>query len=198
MLPDPSVPLRLAAALLATAALTLGCATGAPGPAPAPLPVPPTPVAAPTPAPAPVPPAAPAAEPAAPLATVLAYAERVRGLAPGDGAAELARLAALEPTPVHLVQTAIFLLHARGPGDTARALQLLQRVQAQDHRDVRVLGPLVRQMAAQAADQRRLEEQLDRQGQQLRDAQRRAELLQDRLDALRAIERARPARPALP
>jgi chromosome segregation ATPase len=69
----------------------------------------------------------------------------------------------------------------------------LQRVQSQDIAPE--LHLLARQVAAQALEQRRLEEQMERQSQQLRDAQRRADQLQDRLEALRALERARPNRP---
>ncbi|GAC1543257.1 MAG: hypothetical protein NVS2B4_21740 [Ramlibacter sp.] len=47
-------------------------------------------------------------------------------------------------------------------------------------------------MLAQLAEQKRLEDQAERQAQQLRDTQRRVDQLAERLEALRAIERARP------
>ena len=51
-------------------------------------------------------------------------------------------------------------------------------------------------------EQRKLEEALDRQAQQLREQQRRIEQLNERLEAMRAIERSlnnrAPARPAAP
>ena len=57
-------------------------------------------------------------------------------------------------------------------------------------------APLARLLEARLTHQRRLEEQLERQGQQLRDAQRRNDQLSERLEAVRAIERSLQTRPA--
>lgn len=203
MAADATVPSRTVACALACALFAAGCATPAPAPAPAPAP-PAAVVIAPLPTPdtaAPrlpaemAPPAdGPAAESAA-VHLVLAYADRVRAMQPPEVTAELARLATQEGTAGRLVQMALLLLHTRVPGDSLKAAQFLQRVQGQDSREARALQPLARQLATQALEQRRLEEVVDRQAQQLRDANRRADQLQDRLEALRAIERARPNRP---
>jgi hypothetical protein len=192
---DPAAPLRLIASATAAAFLLFGCAAPVAPPAPPPpiVVVAPAPPPAPVPPPAPAPPAPRADATESPVAAVLAYAERVRGLAQPDAAVELSRLAGQEATPVQQFQMALLLLHTRGAGEAARALQFLQRVQSQD--GARELQLLARQVAAQAQEQRRLEEQVERQSQQLRDAQRRADQLQDRLEALRALERARPNRP---
>ena len=48
---------------------------------------------------------------------------------------------------------------------------------------------LARTLAARYLEQRRIEDDRDRQSQQVRDSQRRIEQLNDRLEALRAIER---------
>jgi hypothetical protein len=193
---------RLLALPLAAAALTIACA------APAPLAEPelPDPMpASPEPAPQAEPPAAPpsaapasaaAAEP--PAVALLAYADQVRTLAGPAATQELARLSGLAPTAANLLQMAMVLLQTRGPGDVGRAAQLLQRVQSEDSREARALHPLARLLAAHLAEQRKVEEQSERNAQQLRDSQRRVDQLQDRLDALRAIERARPNRPAAP
>jgi hypothetical protein len=158
----------------------------------------------PEPAPQAEPPAAPpsaapapaAAEP--PAVALLAYADQVRTLAGPAATQELARLSGLAPTAANLLQMAMVLLQTRGPGDVGRAAQLLQRVQSEDSREARALHPLARLLAAHLAEQRKVEEQSERNAQQLRDSQRRVDQLQDRLDALRAIERARPNRPAAP
>ena len=193
---------RLLALPLAAAVLTIACA------APTPLaePEPPEPMpASPEPAPQAEPPAAPpsaapasaaAAEP--PAVALLAYADQVRTLAGPAATQELARLSGLAPTAANLLQMAMVLLQTRGPGDVGRAAQLLQRVQSEDSREARALHPLARLLAAHLAEQRKVEEQSERNAQQLRDSQRRVDQLQDRLDALRAIERARPNRPAAP
>jgi hypothetical protein len=58
--------------------------------------------------------------------------------------------------------------------------------------DAQALQPFARLLLAQIADQRRADEQAERQAQQLREAQRRIEQLNDRLEAVRAIERSLP------
>jgi hypothetical protein len=201
MLPDRAASFfRLLASSLAAAALTIACA--APEPAPEPEPPESEPVVSePAPQPEPAQPAqdaasAPAAE--SPVTAMLAYADQVRTMAGPAAAHELSRLSGQPPTAANLFQMALVLLQMRGPGDIVRANQLLQRVQAEDSREARALHPLARLVAAQLAEQRKVEEQAERNAQQLRDAQRRADQMQDRLDALRAIERARPNRPTTP
>lgn len=130
----------------------------------------------------------------APVVAALAHADRVRGMPPAELAGEVARLSA-SPAPLSQVELALTLMQTRAATDTLRANLMLQRVLAQDTADARPLHPLCRQLLAQLAEQRRLEDIAERQAQQLRDAQRRAEQLADRLDALRAIERARPRLP---
>ena len=170
----------------------------------APAPTPPTVLVFPAPASTPAAslPAEPAlstsAQDAPPAAThtLLAGADRLRALSPAELAQEIARLSATPATPAHQMQLALALLHTRVAADNQRAAQLLQRVLTQDTPDARGLHPLARLLAAQLAEQRRLEENADRQGHLLRDAQRRIDQLNDRLEALRAIERARPSRAA--
>ena len=61
------------------------------------------------------------------------------------------------------------------------------------------MHPLARLLASRYAEQRRLEEQLDKQNQQLRDVQRRLDQTNERLEALKAIERSLTSRsPAAP
>lgn len=202
MTPDRAASfLRLLASSLAAAAFTVACAAPEPVPEPEPPEEEPVVLSEPAPQPEPAQPAqAAASEPAAepPVKAMLAYADLVRTMAVPAAALELSRLSGQAPTAANLFQMALVLLQMRGPGDVGRATQLLQRVQSEDSREARALHPLARLVAAQLADQRKAEELAERNAQQLRDAQRRAEQLQDRLDALRAIERARPSRPATP
>ena len=166
-----------------------GCAI--PPPAPPPAPAPASVQAPPAPAPAPLPPVRESSH-VAPAVLALAHADRVRGLPPTELSQEVARLSAEPPTPLVQVQLALTLMQTRAALDGIRAGQLLQRVLAQDSAEARPLHPLCRHLQAQLAEQKRLEDQSERQAQQLRDAQRRAEQLSERLDAIRAIERARP------
>lgn len=147
----------------------------------------PPPAPAPVVVPAPVPIAAPASAPS-PLAAVLKEADRQRNLGPAELAAELTRLGEPTTSPLQM-QLALLLLQTHQPVDTARAVGLLQRVAVNDAPEAVELRALARVLASRALDVRRLEDQLERQGAQLRDAQKRIDALHDRLEAMRAIER---------
>lgn len=148
-------------------------------------------------------PLAPATQPAGlftqwtqgPVGAVLAYADKVRPLGPPELAAELNRLGDLVETPAVQMQMAIVLAQTRSSADLARASGLLQRVIANPSADAQPLQPLARTLAARYTEQRKVEDERDKQAQQLRDSQRRIDQLNDRIEALRAIERsfARPA-----
>jgi len=139
-----------------------------------------------------------------PVGAMLAYADKVRPLGAPELAAELSRLGDLVETPAVQMQMAIVLAQTRAPADLARAVGLLQRVIANPSADALPLQPLARALAARYVEQRKVEDDRDKQAQQLRDSQRRIDQLNDRIEALRAIERsfARPnpapaaARPA--
>lgn len=195
--PPAGLPALLLAALLA------GCATARP-PAPAPVAVTravsPTPPAAAQPASTPAPPAPAAVAAPAPTPTaadaVLAFADRVRTLPPPELAQEIQRLGDTPYAPERALQLALALAQSRTPANASRAQALLQRVLAQTDAETAALHPLARLMAAQLAELRRADEQVERQAQLTREAQRRIEVLNDRLEAVRAIERSVPSRPA--
>ena len=195
------IPWYLRAALCVCAAWLAGCAT-APIPPNVALVTTAAPAIQPTPEPAVAPPgplAAESDEPTTPpkdlLRDTLAYADRTLSASSTELAREAARLSDLdENKPSRAMRLALVLAQTRQPADTARALGLVQRTltnpAAQD------LHPLARLLEARLTQQRRLEEQLERQAQQLRDAQRRNDQLSERLEAVRAIERSLTTRPA--
>lgn len=132
-----------------------------------------------------------------PVALVLAQTDRTLRMAPVDLPREVARLTDLEESSIeNPLLLAIALAQTRQPVDTARALGLVQRVLGNDGPAAQALHPLARLMESRLVQQRRLEDQLDRQNQQLRDVQRRNEQLNERLEAVRAIERSLTTRPA--
>lgn len=133
-----------------------------------------------------------------PVAVVLAYADRIRGVPAAELAQEITRLTDGGDSATRLMQLALALAQSRTGGNGVRAQALLQRVLGQNDPDALALHPLARLLSAQLADARRADELNERQGQQLRDAQRRIDHLNDRLEALRAIERSVPSRPAGP
>lgn len=205
------VPARLLpAAALALAALLAGCATGtgphAPPPAPAVVVPPPPPAQQPAADDkepedaAQHPPASDAAATPRPpqIKLLLVYSDQVAALQPPALAAEIARLTPRQDEATQQqLELALALGQTRLPADTARALGLVQRALAQKDNP-----PLVQSFARllenRYLQQRRLEDQVDRQNQQLRDAQRRNDQLNERLEAMRAIERSLNARPGGP
>ena len=178
-------PWRRVGAGIAALLLAAGCVQAPPAPPPA----------ASAPAPVEVPAASPPLPPPAPQATALQrladFHERSKALGPTELAREQARLAATSGTEATL-QLAWLLAQARSPGDLARAQTLLEPL-------ARGEGPasmLAQLLLARLAEQRRLEDQLERHAQQQRDLQKRNEQLREQLDALRAIERSLGPRPA--
>jgi hypothetical protein len=205
------------AVMLAVAALLAGCCT--------PLPKPPPEQPQPGPAAAPVPPSAPPVRPAeagpaepgalvtrpggvfvrpapGPVEIVLAYADRIRPFSAPELGSEFTRLGQLVETPTTQMQAALVLAQTRNPVDLMRAQGLLQKVIINPAAEAQSLQPLARLLSSRLTEQRRGEDDRDRQTQALRDAQRRIDQLNDRIEALRAIERSflRPAAqpPALP
>lgn len=136
--------------------------------------------------------------PPATLSSVLGYADRLRGLSGIELAQELTSLGEPGSAPALQLQTALVLMHIHQPAATARALGLLQRVVAHPAPESVPFKPLARLLANNLSDQRRLEDTLDRQAQQLRESQRRIDVLSDQLAAMRDIERSLTPRAPAP
>lgn len=157
-------------------------------PAPAPEPPPPPP---PPPAPAPPPPQPDPADAAA--RRLLFYQEQLRQLPPPELGAELARqnaaFAASGNAPAAAMELALVLAQTRNPADTARALSLVEPIARNPTPEQQPWQGMARLLAARLAEQRRLEEALDRQGKELRESQRNVQQLNEKLEALKAIER---------
>ena len=194
---------RLSATLACTLLYTLaGCVmlppprTQAPAALPASAPV----LAAVPPAPAPPPAPDPAALADAATRRLLAFHERLRELAPAELAREQLRIGEAPDQPALQLELVLLLAQRQQPGDVARALALIE-----PHARAQVPNPwqaAARLLQTRLAEQRKLEEQLEKQTVQLRDQQRRLEQLAAQLEALKAIERSlnnpRPAPPAAP
>lgn len=123
------------------------------------------------------------------VADVLRYADRLRGMTNAELNAELSRVGDPGIAPLQQLRSALILMNTRVPAETARSLALLQRVLSSQDEAATPLKPLVKVLAARLSDQRRVEDALDRQTQAVREAQRRIEALNSRLEAMRAIER---------
>ena len=127
-----------------------------------------------------------------PTLRLLAYAERVRQMQGPELSQEISRQAE-GSNPVSQLQLSLALSQLRQPPELPRAQELLARVLANP--EAAPLHPLARLLASRFLEQRRLEEQIERQAQQLRDTQRRLEQTNERLEALKAIERSLVSRP---
>jgi len=123
---------------------------------------------------------------------MLAYAERVRLMQPPELTQEAGRLGDAA-SPEAQIQLSLVLSQLRQLPELIRAQELLARVLG--NADAQALHPLARLLASRYSEQRRLEEQLDKQNQQLRDVQRRLDQTNERLEALKAIERSLTSRP---
>jgi DNA repair ATPase RecN len=145
-------------------------------------------------APAPASQAAPAEDDT--TTRMLAYAERVRLMQPPELNQEIARLGDAA-SPAAQLQLSLVLSQLRQLPELVRAQELLARVLG--NAEAQALHPLARLLASRYGEQRRLEEQLEKQNQQLRDVQRRLDQTNERLEALKAIERSLTSRqPAAP
>ena len=148
----------------------------------------------------PIPPPPPPASDVVAVARMLTYAERVRQMQPPELNQEAARLAAPgdATAPGNQLQLSLVLSQLRQLPELVRAQELLARVLANAGPDAQALHSLARLLAFRYGEQRRLEEQLEKERQQTRDVQRRLDQTNERLEALKAIERSLTTRPPAP
>jgi hypothetical protein len=202
----PSAFMRGAASCLCGVLCALclsACSLFQPAPPPPPPPAPAAPQpAAPAPPPAPEP-AQPQADPADLAARhMLDYHERLRRMSPSDVTAEVTRLGAVvssvDPpaSPDDVLALVLALMEEHNPGDLARAASLLEPLEQAASPEPQPWRRLARLLADHIAEQRRLEDELDRQAGQRRDTQRTIQQLTEKLEALKAIERSMTAHSA--
>ena len=187
--------------MVAAGGLLTACSLWQPPPAPPPAP-PPPPVPAPVPPPPPAPPPVPQVDPAdAAARKLLAYHEQLRQWSPAELGQELTRLNAFvaanasSASPSLVLELSLALAHSRNNGDLARAVALLDPIVKSGNPELLPWQPLARLLQGRFAEQRRLEEQLERVNAQLRESQRNLQQTNDKLEALKAIERSLTPRP---
>lgn len=129
---------------------------------------------------------------------LLAYHERLLKLSPAELSLEVAARDDAALAPAAATELALALLVSHGNGDLTRAQGLLDQVHRASTPEAQAWQALARLLSARVAEQRRLEEQVDKLNQQARDSQRRLDQLNDKLEALKAIERSLTTRPATP
>jgi predicted nuclease with TOPRIM domain len=131
--------------------------------------------------------------------SLASYAERLRNLLPSELQAEIARLGT-SVTPQSQLQLALALAQLRQVPELIRAQETVSKVLGDSSDEARALHPVAKLLAVRFNEERRLEDLLDKQNQQVKDLQRRLDQTTERLEALKAIERSLVSRPttALP
>ncbi|PXW99547.1 hypothetical protein C7444_101377 [Sphaerotilus hippei] len=174
--PGPAPSAASGEAVVAAMQAAASAVRAAPGPAPreAPEPAPSVPV-----------------DPPAPQ-LLLQWHDELRQL-PGDALQrEIGRLgdaAAPGAAPGPAMRLALALTSTRNPADLPRAIALLEQLQRSSHADAPAWRGWARLLGARLQEQRRADEAVERLSLQLRDSQRRIDQLNDKLEALKAIER---------
>lgn len=127
---------------------------------------------------------------------LLRYLQTLQRMSAAELTRERAVLAATAPTPAAQVRLAMLLGQTRGAPDLPRALALLDGVLKSREPAAASLHPLARALVGNYQERLKLQMQNEKLAQQLNDSQLRNAELQEKLDALAAIERSLPVRPA--
>ncbi len=191
-----SLLIRLGGVLACAAGLS-ACTT----PPPPPVAPPPAPsVVVPAPAPAPVVILLPDPADAA-ARRLLAYHDQVRLMAPAELANEVNRLnalvsanAAAAPADAVLELALVLSLQHNG-GDVVRGVSLLEPIVRSIDPELLPWQPMARLLLGRLNEQRRLEDLVERGNVQRREQQRNLQQLNEKLEALKAIERSMTTRP---
>ena len=130
------------------------------------------------------------------LTELLAYQSALRLMTPSELVKAQLDLAKADHAPSNTIRRALLQASVRGAGDLARAQALLEPLLTATGKDAQLLAPLVQLLSGQYAELRRQDESIDKLNAQLRDAQRRNDLLNEKLEALKNIERSLSVRPA--
>jgi DNA repair exonuclease SbcCD ATPase subunit len=132
---------------------------------------------------------------------LLAYHEQLRQWSPAELGQEVTRLNAFvaanasSASPSLVMELSLALAYTRNNGDLARAVVLLDPIVKSIQPELQPWQPMARLLQARFAEQRRLEEQVERLNAQLRESQRNLQQTNDKLEALKAIERSLTPRP---
>ncbi len=125
----------------------------------------------------------------------LVYYHGLSRMTPAELGRERMVLTAVPQTPYTQVRMAMLLGHPRVQQDLGKALSLLDSVLKSSDPAAIAFHPLARAVADNYLERTKLDGQLEKQGQQLKDSQRKATELQEKLDSLADIERTLTPRP---
>ncbi len=131
--------------------------------------------------------------------SLLAYRQSLTAMSANELTRERSLLAARGADPGGQMRLALLLIQSRSASvsDLPRAVVLLEAILKSTDASALALQPLARLLLEQAGERLRLESQLERQAGQLKESQKRAQELQEKIDRLAEIERSLPQRPAV-
>lgn len=130
------------------------------------------------------------------LSELLAYQASLRAMTSSELVKAQLELARADHAPHNTVRRAMLQATLRTPGDLARAQALLDSIAQASSEEAKLLAPLAQFLTGQYADLRRQDEAVERLNGQVREAQRRNDQLNEKLEALKNIERSLSVRPA--
>lgn len=129
------------------------------------------------------------------LAELLAYQASLRAMSSSELVKAQLELSRADHAPYNTIRRAMLQATLRTPGDLARAQTLLDSITQASSEEAKLLAPLAQFLSGQYADLRRQDETVERLNGQVRDAQRRNDQLNEKLEALKNIERSLSVRP---
>lgn len=124
---------------------------------------------------------------------LLAYNVHLRKLPAAELGRELQRVNGYPAGPSNTVRRAMVLSLTRDPIDLAKAEAQLWNVMGDNSVEAEKLKPLVQLLLGYYADLRRVADNAEKSSVQAKEAQRKVDQLNDKLEALKNIERSLPA-----
>ncbi|WP_288393473.1 hypothetical protein [uncultured Herbaspirillum sp.] len=124
---------------------------------------------------------------------LLAYNAQLRKMTPAELGRELQRINTYPAGPATNVRRAMALSLTRDAIDLAKAEAQLWNVMADRSVEAEKLKPLVQLLVGHYSDLRRVADSAEKSSVQLKEAQRKVDQLNDKLEALKNIERTLPA-----
>ncbi|HZG20183.1 MAG TPA: hypothetical protein VE092_09225 [Herbaspirillum sp.] len=124
---------------------------------------------------------------------LLAYNAQLRKMSPTELGRELQRLNSYPAGPATTVRRAMALSLTRDGIDLAKAEAQLWNVMADRSVEAEKLKPLAQLLVGHYSDLRRVADSAEKSSVQLKEAQRKVDQLNDKLEALKNIERTLPA-----
>jgi len=125
----------------------------------------------------------------------LVYNQSLSRMTPAELGRERMVLTAVPQSPFTQVRMAMLLGHPRVQQDLGKGLALLEAVLKSTEPAAASFHPLARQLSDNYQERMKLESQLEKQGQLLKDSQRKTTELQEKLDSLANIEQTLIPRP---